>query len=116
MSNYEWMRVAMGLKGAPSWFQQQLETNVLQDVLHMICELYIDDIIIYADTYEELLVNIEAILIRYKKHNITISPKKCKFLMTEIEYVGHIISGEGIKLSDAAKSKTLDLPIPTTTG
>ena len=36
--------------------------------------------------------------------------------MTEIEYVGHIISGEEIKFFDAAKSKTLDFPIPTTTG
>ena len=53
----------MGLKGAPSWFQQQLETNMLQDIIHMILELYIDDIIIYADTYEELLVNIEAVRI-----------------------------------------------------
>ena len=36
--------------------------------------------------------------------------------MTEIEYVGHIISSEGIKFSEAAKSKTLDFRIPTTTG
>ena len=50
MGNNEQLRVAMGLKGAPSWFQQQLETNVLQDIIHMILELYIDNIIIYADT------------------------------------------------------------------
>ena len=37
-------------------------------------------------------------------------------ISNEIEYVGQIISGEGIKFSDAAKSKTLDFPIPTTTG
>ena len=46
MGTYEWLRVAMGLKGAPSWFQQQLETKVLGGLIHQICELYIDDLII----------------------------------------------------------------------
>ena len=78
--NYEWLRVAMGLKGAPSWFQQQLETNVLADLIHLICELYIDDIIIFADTYEDLLANIEAVLLRFKNHNITVSPKNASSL------------------------------------
>ena len=36
--------------------------------------------------------------------------------MKEIEYVGHVISSEGIKFSEAAKSKTLDFAIPKTTG
>jgi len=116
MGTFEWQRVAMGLKGAPSWFQQQLETNVLGGLLHHICELYIDDIIIYADTYEEYLANIEAVLERFKKHNITVSPKKCKFLMSSIEYVGHIINSEGISFSQEAKQKALDFAVPTTAG
>lgn len=116
MGTYEWQRVAMGLKGAPSWFQQQLETKVLAGLIHNICEIYIDDIIIYADTYEEYLANIEAVLARFKQFNITVSPKKCKFLMSSIEYVGHIINHEGISFSQEAKQKTLDFAIPTTTG
>ena len=85
-------------------------------MLHLICELYIDDIIIFADTYEERLANIETVLLRFKKHNITVSPKKYKFLMKKIEYVGHVISSEDIKFSEAAKSKTLDFATPKTTG
>ena len=116
MGTYEWQRVAMGLKGAPSWFQQQLETKVLAGLIHNICEIYIDDIIVFADTYEEYLANIEAVLARFKQYNITVSPKKCKFLMSSIEYVGHIINHEGITFSQEAKQKTLDFAIPTTTG
>ena len=36
--------------------------------------------------------------------------------MKEIEYVGHVISADGIKFSEAAKSKTLDFATPKTTG
>ena len=50
MGTYEWLRVAMGLKGAPSWFQQQLETKVLGSLIHTICELYMDDLIIKVVT------------------------------------------------------------------
>jgi hypothetical protein len=116
MGTYEWLRVAMGLKGAPSWFQQQLETKVLGGLIHTICELYIDDLIIYADTYEEYLANLEAVLLRFKQHNITVSLKKCQFLMNEIEYVGYVINTEGIRFSPEKKEKALNFPLPTTTG
>ena len=116
MGTYEWLRVAMGLKGAPSWFQQQIETKVLGGLIHNICELYIDDIIIYANTYEEFLQNFEAVLKRLKEYNITISPKKCKLLMTEIEYVGYVIDTTGIRFSPEKKEKALNFPTPRTVG
>ena len=40
MGVYEWLRVAMGLKGAPSYFQQQLASIVLVGLLYITCELY----------------------------------------------------------------------------
>jgi transposase InsO family protein len=116
MGTYEWLRVAMGLKGAPSWFQQQLETKVLGGLIHQICELYIDDLIIYADTFEEYLENIRKVLERFKAHNITVSPKKCQFLMQEIQYVGYTINGKGISFSREKKQEILDFPVPRTAG
>lgn len=116
MGTYEWLRVAMGLKGAPSWFQQQLETKVLGGLIHQICELYIDDLIIYADTFEEYLDNIRQVLERFKAHNITVSPKKCQFLMKEIQYVGYTINSEGISFSREKKQEILDFPVPRTAG
>ena len=116
MGTYEWLRVAMGLKGAPSWFQQQLETKVLGGLIHQICELYIDDLIIYADTFEEYIENIRKVLERFKAHNITVSPKKCQFLMQEIQYVGYTINTQGITFSREKKQEILDFPVPRTAG
>jgi hypothetical protein len=47
---FEWLRVPMGVKGAPSYFQAALATVVLAGLLHIICELYIDDIIVHGAT------------------------------------------------------------------
>ena len=43
----------MGLKGAPAHFQQQMASTVLGSLLYDICEIYLDDVIIYGETEEE---------------------------------------------------------------
>ena len=55
MGVYEWLRVPMGIKGAPSYFQQVIATVVLIGLLYVICELYIDDIIVHAKLNKSLL-------------------------------------------------------------
>jgi hypothetical protein len=67
---YRWKRVPMGLKGAPGYFQHAMATQVLQDQIYSICEVYMDDIITWGQTEEELLRNLEKILnrLREKKH------------------------------------------------
>ena len=59
---YEWTRVPMGLKGAPSYFQRVLANIVLAGLLYHICEVYIDDIIIFGKDHEELYVHVYCIL------------------------------------------------------
>ena len=64
MGVFEWLRVPMGLKGAPSHFQQQMATKVLANLIYRICELYLDDIIVYGNTEEELVKNLLARFLR----------------------------------------------------
>jgi hypothetical protein len=75
---FTWTRVPMGLKGAPAYFQAALVTFVLVGLIYTICELYIDNIIIYAQTEDELCDRLILILERCRKHNITFIPKKVK--------------------------------------
>ena len=46
---FEWKRVPMGLKGAPSYFQHVIQSEVLHGLMYLICELYIDDVIIFEE-------------------------------------------------------------------
>ena len=76
MGLYEWLRVPMGLKGAPAYFQGVLAAIVLVNLLYVCCELYQDDIIIYANTENEFLANLEKVLQRLQKHKLIVNPVK----------------------------------------
>ena len=76
MGIYEWCRVPMGLKGAPSYFQGVLASIVLVGLLYFICALYIDDIIVYGRDEEEFLQKLEKVFQRLQKHRLTVNPKK----------------------------------------
>jgi hypothetical protein len=73
--NFQFTRVAMGLKGAPAFFQQKLATEVLGGLIHSICELYLDDLNVYADTLEEYIKRIRLVLTRFREHGIIVNPK-----------------------------------------
>lgn len=87
-----WRKIPQGLAPVPSWFQWAMAT-ILGDYVNSICLLYIDDLIIFADTKEELQTNIRKILARLNQYHLRISIKKCDFDPTEeIEFLGHHIS------------------------
>ena len=58
MGLYEWTRVPMGLKGAPAYFQRIMATVVLAGLIYKICEIYLDDVIVYATSVDELIDNL----------------------------------------------------------
>jgi hypothetical protein len=109
---YEWQRVPMGLTGAPSYFQRAMSNEVLHGLVHQICEVYLDDIIIHGTDEQDFLTNLKTVLLRLKEYNITVNPEKCRIGLTEIEYVGHTINKEGTHFSEAKLKKVIDVPIP----
>ena len=111
---YQWKRVPFGLKGAPSYYQQQM-AYALEGLLYRVCEVYLDDIIIYGKTEQEFTQNLRTVLKRLQERGITVNPAKCKFGLSEVEYVGHVISHLGTTMSKEKKLKVLDFPIPETT-
>ncbi len=84
-----------GLKGAPSYFQREFSMTVLKGLLGYGVELYLDDVIVYDSTEEEFLDNLKQVFQRFQEFNITLNPKKCRFGVRSIEYVGHIIDEHG---------------------
>ena len=112
MGLFEWLRVPMGLKGAPSWFQQIIATIVLAGLLYIICELYMDDIIMHARTQAEFLIRLRAILERFRKHKLTANPKKCRLGQRSAEYVGRMVDREGLHFSAEKLDGVMDFPKP----
>lgn len=109
---FEFTRVPMGAKGSPSYFQNVISNVVLAGLLYIICELYIDDIFVHAKTKDELLKRLRIVFERLKRRNVTLNPDKCSFGAEEVEFVGHVINGDGLKMSDKKKNKILNFNKP----
>jgi hypothetical protein len=75
---------------------QQLAHKVLSGLLYSECELYIDDIIAFASSEEELLERLHRLFERLRKYNVTLNPDKCEIGLDHAEYVGHLINAEGM--------------------
>jgi len=111
---FEWLRVPMGLKGAPSYFQRVMATIVLAGLIwiHGV-ELYLDDLLVHATTFPEYMTRLRKVFERLEKHNITLNPTKCEFGLSEVEYVGYVINEQGYTLSEGRKEAVFQIPRPT---
>lgn len=110
---FEPVRLWMGIKSAPSYFQQKM-TQVLHGLLYDICEIYIDDIIIFGRTEQEFLHHLNKVLQRLREYNLTLNPDKAKIGVRQLEYVGRVINEHGVTMSDEKIRKVVEFPLPTT--
>lgn len=111
---YEYVRVPFGLKNAPPFFQRTM-SGVLSGLAGNICEVFVDDIIVYGQNDEEFLHNLRLVLERLRSHQLRVKASKCKLGLREVEYLGHIVNGSGIKLSSKRKQGLLDMQQPINT-
>ncbi|RVW88435.1 Retrovirus-related Pol polyprotein from transposon 297 [Vitis vinifera] len=79
-----------------------------------IMEVFMDDITVYGGTYEECLVNLEAVLHRCIEKNLVLNWEKCHFMVRQGIVLGHIISEKGIEVDKAKVELIVKLPSPTT--
>ena len=80
------------------------------------CELYIDDVIIYADSEEELGQRLSKFHDRFKKFNIKAHPNNIKFGLTEIEYIGRMLPREGTHITDNNIKTVMEFKTPVNQG
>ena len=74
--------------------------------------IYIDDIIIFSKSVEDHLVHLEEVFRRLREANVKLNPKKCSFVKQEVEYLGHVVSPEGIKPNPDKICVVRDFPVP----
>ncbi|UYV80232.1 K02A2.6-like, partial [Cordylochernes scorpioides] len=94
---FRFKRMPFGLANAPSYFQSVMD-RVLTGIGGVIC--YIDDVLIATASIEEHLALLKTIFARLAKYNIKLKKEKCLFLQKEIEYLGHLVTEEGIRPLD----------------
>ena len=111
---YEFNRVPFGFKNAPGHFMQGIRL-VLHGLLHRVCEAYLDDIVIWGDTIQELSEHLDQVLTRFQTYNIVLKASKCKIGLTQITYLGHVVDADGVRADPDRVAAIADMPAPTTT-
>jgi hypothetical protein len=94
---FESLVMPFGLTNAPAIFQNFIN-NVLAPYLDRFCIAYLDDMLIYSDTFEEHQEHVNLVLEAFEKASLHLKPEKCKFHHQEVKYLGLIISMEGITI------------------
>jgi len=89
-----------GLMNAPATFQC-LMNEVFQDMLRK-SVFFFYDISVYSPTWSSHLQHLEAVLQLLKKHKLFAKLSKCSFGLTQVKYLGHTVSGQGVAV-DASK-------------
>lgn len=93
---YEFLRMPFGLASAPSTFQRMMEI-VLSGLCFEMCLCYLDDVIIFSKTFDEHCERLQAVLSRFRQHNLRVKLTKCTFGARQVRYLGHLISAHGIQ-------------------
>jgi transposase InsO family protein len=109
---YEFNRLPFGLANSPATYQRLMEES-LGDLNLRICFIYLDDVIIFSQTYEEHLDHLQQVFDRLRQTGFKLSPKKCAFFKRRVRYVGHIVSEDGIEPDPEKVEKVKTWPRPT---
>jgi hypothetical protein len=96
LGRFQFKRVPFGLSSASFIFQKMM-SMILNNIETESVLSYIDDLMICSKTINEHIFKLEKIFSLFKKFNLTLNPSKCEFMKDEVEFLGHNISGKGIK-------------------
>jgi len=75
----------------------RLMHSVLHDLLYTIYLCYLDDIIVYAETHQELIERLDVILTPLHAHGLKAKASKCVLFKSPIDFLNHTVSAEGIE-------------------
>ena len=110
---FEFVVMPFGLTAAPATFQRLMDT-VLKGLLWKNVMVYLDDIIIYSSTWEAHIQALDDVFRRLRAANLRVSAPKCALGQTEMQYLGHLVTREGILPDEANVQAVMDASAPNT--
>ena len=108
---YEFKVMPQGLSGSPGTFSHLME-KVLRGLNWRTCVVYLDDVCVYGESFQQHFDNLRATFLRFRQANLTLRPNKCHFFQSKITFLGHVVTGEGVQPDPSNLSKVKDWPRP----
>ena len=113
---YEFCVLPFGVKNAAAVFQRLMQnvlSNLNVDTDKESVDVYLDDIIIFYGTLSEHMNHLRKVLQCFKKANLKLYPKKCRFCSSEVEYLRHVITPNGFKPNVRNTETVKEFLVPT---
>ena len=90
---FRFCRLPFGVCSGPELFQQKME-QILAGCMGVL--IYLDDILIFAPSPEEHDIRLKAVMSALDHYGVTLNDKKCVYKASELTFLGHQVSGDGI--------------------
>ena len=84
--------------------------SMVSDLIGQKCYVYLDDVVVFGTDYH--VSNLNEVLERLEKINLNVQINKCEFLKRECEFLGHIVTKDGIKPNPDKIKKILNWTLP----
>ena len=111
--SFEWLVLSFGLMNSPPVFQSWMNSIVGDEFLDRCAMVYLDDCLIFSRTKEQHAKDVHAILTKFREAKVIANAKKCEFFKTELEFVGHQVTADGILPAKSKVKAIQDWPVPT---
>eukprot|EP00253_Pinus_taeda_P031774 PITA_31774 len=109
--HYEFVVLPFGLTNAPATFMC-LMNGIFHPYLDQFVLIFIDDILIYSRTIEEHHEHLRIVLQTLREHQLYAKFSKCNFFKEEIQYLGHVITKDGIAVDPEKIKAIMEWPVP----
>ena len=108
---FEYRVMPFGLSNAPACFQH-LMNDILRDLLDITVVVYLDDILIFSKNEEDHEKHVKEVLCRLQKNDLFCNPEKSFFHVKHVDYLGFIISENGVEVDQEKVTAALNWPTP----
>lgn len=110
--SYCFNRMPFGLCNAAPSFQKLLQT-VFRSSLYKHLLVYIDDLLVYSNTFEDHVSHLQEVFDKLQEANLRLHPEKCQFALPKVKFLGHILSSSGVAVDPDKVEKVKVFPRPT---
>ena len=112
---FEFRVMPFGLKNAPSVFQRLMSRVLMglnpEDGPDFVA-VYIDDVLIFSRTLTDHIQHLKLVITRIQEVGLKLKPTKCHFVRREVEYLGHIITPDGLMPTPKLTKSVMEFPVP----
>jgi transposase InsO family protein len=109
--SFRYLTMPFGLCNAGATFQRLMDV-LMMGLKYETCVVYLDDIVVFSSSLNQHVERLELVLQRLQNAGLKLKPEKCKLMRRAVDFLGHIVSADGVSVNPDKISAVVDWPIP----